>query len=246
MSKMKTIIKIGVMLIGISMLIVSCTGHKSIIASGNVTTQDRTLTGYDGIEVEGAITADVSFSTSGEQIEIVADDNLQQYIEVSISNNVLKIKIRDGISINGRATLKAHIITNPNVDYYRVSGASHIILRDTVKVEDLTLSASGASNVTGAVLAQSTDINLTGASKVSITGTTDNLDLNASGASDLSDFSFTANQGIFDLEGASVARLTINKTIGITASGSSSLVYKGNASVNSSNLTGASTVKKID
>ena len=238
--------KIILLLIGVGLFITSCQDITTLIPSGNVTIQERDVTNYNGIDVSSALMVDISFSDSEELIEVEADDNIQQYVIVEKVNNVLKVRLQDNINIKSSATLKVHIITKDNMDYYAVSGASHLNVKDTIKTEDVSISISGASTFISPIVGNSLISTVDGASSLSLSGKIDSFQLKAEGASDASGYGLTVEDLDIRLSGASEAKLLVNRTINITASGASSLLYKGNAAINSSNLEGASQIVKVD
>ena len=243
---MKTIRTI---IIGVSLAVVlnSCINTTSVHPSQNITTLDKSIVDYDGLEVSSAFTVDVEYSTTDESIEIEANDNLHQYIEVEKVNNLLRIKIQNGVSIRGNATLKVHIVTNDVLNYFAASGASTISLTGYISSDDVTISLSGASKFNGTINSNTLDIDLSGASNADLQGSTESLSLDATGASTLSDFDMVVqDKANIRLSGASNANLTINGTIDVSASGASNLRYKGTGSITDIDLSGASQVIKVD
>lgn len=238
--------KLVVMLVGLGIIITSCQEVDTLIPSGNVTTQQRTVTDYNGIEVSTALMVDISFSDTEELIEVEADDNLQQYIIVEKVNNILNIRIANNTSIKGNSSIKVHIVTRENISYYAVSGASYLVVKDTIKTEDANISVSGASTMLSPISAHSLISTIDGASKLSLYGQVGSFRLQADGASKVDGFDFTVDNLDINLSGASEANLTVNSAIDIKASGASSLLYKGNAFVNTSNLEDASKIIKVD
>lgn len=243
-SKMKTrIILTTLVLIGI--FLNACENDSDIIASDNVTTQQYSFSDYDQINVESAFTVYVEFSDTEEAIEIEANDNLQQYIEVVKESGALIIRIQDDISIKGSATLNAYITTK-KVTGYSASGASRFIVSDPVISNEATIFLSGASSFTGEIEVGNIMADLSGASNLKISGVTDSFDLNASGASVIGDFEFTTKYLDVSLSDASNASLSISENMDVVASGASTLRYKGDGTISSQNVTGGSSIIKID
>ena len=238
---MKNFAKIGAMLaiLGISF---SACNNKTISPSSNITTQERNVTDFDGIEVSAAFIVDIEFSATEERVEIETNENLQQYIEVVKSGSNLIIRIIRGTSISGNATFKAHIITPNPMIYMAASGSSLITLNNKLETTDLTFSLSGASNLTGNIDASTMTVFLDGASNATITGTVETLGATMSGASLLRDFGLSINDANLQLDGASQSSLTINGSIDLIAAGASSLAYKGNPTLGFIELTGGSQI----
>src|SRR5688572_15801118 len=94
------------LLLGI-MLFFSCRfiGGKRVRGNGNVTTQERSVSGYEGVESYGSfdITLLPSPTTS---VKIEADENLHQYIETYVDNNKLQVRTRDGYNLRPHNDIK--------------------------------------------------------------------------------------------------------------------------------------------
>jgi hypothetical protein len=238
--------KIITVLVGLSFLLSACEKDNTIMPSANVTTQDRTIVDYSGIEVSTAFTVDVTFSSTEEKIVIEANDNLHAYIDVIKSGNNLRIKLKDNINIHGNATLKAHITTGNTLEEIFVAEASLVTLNNQLDATDVTVSLAGASFLNGPITAQSITVFADGASNVTMQGTADTFTVNAAGASIVGTFDMIAQNADINLSGASNASITVNGIINLTASGASVLNYKGTANVDQLDLSGGSQIVKVD
>ena len=223
----------------------ACEINETVMPSGNITSQERVVKNYDGVQVEATIIADIKYSDTEESIVIEADDNLHQYVEVAYINNTLRIKLKNNLNIKGRSTLKAHIITRKTIEKYSASGASQIYLIDSRTSDKVSLNLSGASRFNGGITSNSLSVGISGASYASISGETGTVHGTLSGASQLQNFDMAVNDATLDLSGASNVSLTINGDIDLRASGASSLTYKGNGSTVRVDLSGGSQIIKI-
>jgi hypothetical protein len=124
-----------------------------------------------------------------------------------------------------------------------LSGASELELID-LKTNDAGFNLSGASDLRGGLTAAGADFVLSGASSVRLNGTADDLAVNASGASDITLSDFTVHNADIDLSGASECRVNADSELGIKLSGGSKLVYYGNPSIKSMDITSGSEVTK--
>lgn len=241
---MKNLIKTTTMLLMTLIILGACELNETVIPSTNVSTQERIVGDYNGIQIEATIVADIQYSDSEETIVIEANDNLHQYIEVDYINNSLRIRLSDHINIKNNATLKAHIITGKVIENYSASGASQITLVDSRSANNINLNLSGASSFNGGVTSNSLSISISGASSAILNGETELLQGTLSGASELSDFDMTVDEAQLNLSGASRVSLTINDTIELKASGASTLMYQGTGSTNYLDLSdGAQIIK---
>ena len=238
--------KIAIMLIGLSTLFISCDNFHDNAPSANVTTQERFVQDYTGIEITDAFLVDIEYSATEESIIIEANDNLHQFIEVEKVNGILRIKLRDMVNIRGNATFKAHIITKNYLDSFSASGASRMTLINPQEAADVNIRLSGASFLTGEIMADAITAYIDGASNASLSGIANTINVNADGASLVGSFEMIAGTAYLQMSGASNASLTINDEINLRASGASVLMYKGSASKNHIDLSGSSQIVKAD
>ena len=209
--------------------------------SDQITTQQHYFTDYDQIETESAFSVYVAFSDTEEKIEIEANDNLHQYIEVKEEAGSLKIGFRNNTSINGPATLNAYITTK-NVTGYSGSGASRFIVDGDIRGESASVFLSGASRFSGEMHVNNLYADLSGASFMLLEGSADSSDLKASGASNIEDYEFSIDDLMIHLSGASQASVTVSGKMDITVSGASVVRYKGPGVISSQNVSGGSQV----
>ncbi len=225
--------------------LLSCEKKNNVIPSSNITSEFRDITGYDKLEVNDAFEVEVNYSETSQPIEIIANDNLHEYIEVVKNADVLRVGLQNSISISGNAKIKV-VLTTDYLTGYTVNGASLISLKDTIRANQVAINLTGASKMDGTMIIQNLSVDMREASFLDITGETTDLNLTASGASRMSGYAFGCLDLDADLSGASEAELTVNGKININASGASILRYRGNATIESQHLTGASTITKTD
>jgi hypothetical protein len=231
--------------LGFTLFLFSCDViENDVRPSSKITTAQATLSDYTAIDASTAFTVYINFSDTEESIEIEANDNLHQYIEVKKENETLFIGIKNGVHIRGNSTLKAYISTK-NISGFSASGASRIIVKDPIEESNVNIYLSGASNFSGEINCDQLFADVSGASVLSIAGYSNDFEIEASGASVLSDYEFITKRIRADLSGASNAALTIEDEIDIEASGASILRYKGDAVVIHQDLSGASSIKKM-
>lgn len=237
---------IALTLISCSLFLFSCDVYNDQVKpSGTITTRNEAFTDYNMIEASHAFQIYVNFSDTEESIEIEANENLHQYIEVRKVNDVLYIGLRDHVSVQGSATLKAYVTTK-HVSSYSGSGATRFVIESPLMSEDVHVYLSGASVFNGDLQATNVVADLSGASVMNISGLADIFDMEASGASVFKDYGFEVKKLEAQISGASNISITVEDEINIEASGASSLKYKGNATVKSQNLSGASSIRNMN
>lgn len=232
-------------LFALSIIFSSCSKNDDITPSNNVTTIDKTITGYNQLVVSDPFKVFVTFSDTEENIQIEANSNLQQYITVKKQNNQLVVYIDDNIDIEGSAVLNIYITTKQLVSFY-AEGASTIQLQNDLVTTNVSINLNGACTFNGTMLVNELVTDLTGASNLNISGSANSFELDATGASNMSDYGFETNSFSCDLEGASNAYLTIHQSLNVEANGSSNIYYKGDGVVISQELSGGSSIQKMN
>jgi hypothetical protein len=215
--------------------------------SAEITTETKNITNFSGVDISNAFNAYVTFSDGAEQVEIEANENLHQYIEVRKTGNTLTVGLRNGVSIrNGHARMNVYITANHLTDF-TASGASNIYVEDPlVTNSEVYVDLSGASSFLAGVDVDEMTLDMSGASNADLSGDVDHLRLFASGSSTLKDYDLWVNWFEGDLSGASNAYLTVNDRLDIEASGASNINFKGNGTIHSQNLSGASNVRRVN
>jgi len=232
-------------LFAVGILITSCKKNDDVTPSNNVTTVNKTITGYTQLNVSDPFKVYVTFSDTEESIQIEANQNLQQYITCEKKNNELVISLDDNVNINGSTTLNVYITTKQLNTFY-AAGASTIQLQNELNGGNVTLELTGACSFSGTMNIDKLNSNLSGASNLNLLGTSNSIELDATGASNLTDFGFETNSLTCDLDGGCEVSVTVEQSLSVKATGASNVYYKGNGVVSSQDLNGGSTIQKLN
>ena len=232
-------------LFALSILTTSCDKNDDVTPSNNVTTVEKTITGYTQLNVSDPFTVYVTFSDTEEKIQVEANSNLQQHITVKKQNNQLVIDLDNNLDINGSAVLNVHITTK-KLDAFYAAGASTIQLQNELNATKVIVNLTGACTFSGTMFVNELNTDLTGASNLNISGSANSVELDATGASNMTDYGFETNNFNCDLEGACNAYLTIQQSLNVMANGGSNVYYKGHGVVSSQDLGGGSTIQKMN
>lgn len=229
----------------LSLLTTSCKKNDDVTPSNNVTTIEKTITGYTQLNVSDLFTVYVTFSDSEEKIQVEANSNLQQYINVRKQNNQLVIDLENNLDINGSSVLNVYITTKTLNAFY-AAGASTIQLQNELYESNVSINLSGACTYSGSMFVNELVADLEGASNLNLSGSSSNIELDANGASNMMDYGFETNNFKCDINGGSNVYLTIQQEMNVVADGGSNVYYKGNGVVNNQDLGGGSTIQKMN
>jgi hypothetical protein len=213
----------------------------SLIGSGNLETEEYAFVDFTELEISSAFEFEIQQSSSY-NISITADDNVIDYVRVSKDGQTLKIGL-GRVTWFGPATLRASV-TMPHLSGLTVSGASRGTISNFSSSEDLDITVSGASRVTGDITAGNVEFDISGASTIQLEGSANDIVVDVSGASRLNLDDFTVNNADVDFSGASSGTINLNGTLDADLSGASRLWYIGEPTMGTIDTSGASTISK--
>ena len=193
----KAIVAVLVVVLLTSGLLASC-GEVTVTGSGNLKTETFNFSDFTEVEAHSGFQLELTKSSTF-SIEITADDNVLEYIEVDKSGDTLRIRPK-GNRIYRSVTLRAKI-TMPDLYKIDLSGGSRTNITGFSSSHDFSVGLSGGSRVAGDITAGDADFDLSGGSQVALSGAADNLDVNGSGGSQLELEAFAVNNADVNLSG---------------------------------------------
>jgi len=212
-----------------------------LIGSGNLETEEYAFTNFTEVEISSAFEFEIEQSSSY-SINVTADDNVIDYVQVSQVGQTLKIRLGT-VTWFGPVTLRASV-TMPQLSGLTVSGASRGTVSDFSSTEDVNIKVSGASRVTGDITAGNVEFDISGASTLQLEGSANDMVADVSGASRFNLDDFIVNNADVNFSGASSCTVNLNGRLDANISGASRLWYIGEPTMGDINTSGASTISK--
>jgi len=233
------------LLLCISVLIVSV-GVYAQKQIDDPNAQVRNVNGFHAIKISDAV--DLYLSQSNDEVVVVSatETKYRDKIKTEVENGVLKISFdHDGWSWwhSGNHKLKAYVSFKA-LDKLTASGACDIKVTGTIKVDNLDIHISGASDFVGDVDVNRLTIDQSGASDAKISGKATELEAEASGASDFKGYDLEIQNCKAHASGASDIHVTVMKELNAHATGASGIYYKGDCVIREMHSSGASSVSK--
>ncbi|TMI64770.1 MAG: DUF2807 domain-containing protein [Bacteroidetes bacterium] len=218
---------------------------EHIDGNGNITKENRSVSGFNGIDVSGGIDVIVR-QDSTESVKVEIDANLQEYIITKVENGVLEIHQVNNTNLNASSGIKVYV-SGKNFKSFEASGACDIIGENKIEnTSEISFHATGASKIELDLKAPKISGDLTGASDLRLAGETKDLYINASGASNARCFELMTENADVDLSGASTADVFASVSVKGEATGASNVTYKGSASSVVVSTSGAGSVNKTN
>lgn len=217
-----------------------CIG-ADVVGSGKLVTEDFNFSGFTKVEAHNGFQMELTKSSTF-SIEITADDNVHEYIEVTKTGETLEIGLEWGRSYRS-VTLRAKI-TMPDLYRINLSGGSKASITGFSSSHDFSVNLSGGSGVTGNITAGDANFDLSGGSQVNLEGTADDLVVSGSGGSQLDLEAFSADNADVHLSGGSRATVNVDGTLDVDLSGGSQVSYVGEPTLGDIDLSGGSRVNR--
>ncbi|WP_431211651.1 head GIN domain-containing protein [Puia sp. P3] len=218
---------------------------KRVRGNGNIKTEDRSVTDFKNVEVDGAAKVLVSQSDHS-SVRIEADENLLSYMEVSQQGDRVIIRERHGFHLVPTGDIKVYVSTKV-YNQIKVSGAVDIIGQSKItNPEDLALSVSGAGDIKMDVDAPRLTADVSGSGSVDLKGQTKDVDLDLTGAGHAHCYDLLAENTKVDISGAGDAEVFASVKLDANVSGAGNVNYKGNATTVNQHVSGAGSVHKAD
>ena len=187
--------------------------------SGRVVSEARFVPAFDAISASGGLHVVVE-RTGREGVTVTAEDNLLRYIRTGVRGGVLEIRPESGVSLSPRHEIVVYVESYEVVEL-QASGATYVEL-DLGWVEDVWITASGASSV-------------------EVWGAADHAFVTTSGASRYAALDLETLDTRVGASGASEALVWARHRLDVDASGASRVLFRGNPLV-TARVSGASTV----
>ena len=213
----------------------------TLIGSGNLENEEYAFTDFTEVEIGSAFEFEIKQSGSY-SINVTADDNVIDYVQVSQVGQTLTIRLRRVVFL-GPVTLRASV-TMPQLNSLTASGASRGTVSGFSSNEDLDIEVSGASKLTGDITAGDVEFDISGASTIQLEGSADDMVADVSGASSFKLDDFIVNNADIDFSGASSGTVNLTGILNADLSGASRLWYIGEPTMGTIDTSGASTISK--
>jgi hypothetical protein len=209
------------LLLLLTALVIGCHhgGLNQVRGSGNRQKQKRDVATFTSISTESAFHIEV-VAQQQPSLEIEADDNIIPLILTEVSNNVLQLKSKQGISVSQPVIIR---IAVPNLEGISANGAGKIDVAG-LKNEKFELDVNGAPNV-------------------NVSGETKLVEIDTNGAATINTDKLRAQRAVVDSRGVSHVEVRAIEQLDVTVSGPSSVVYSGDPVVNQT-VNGPGSVQK--
>lgn len=237
--------KLLLALVVLSGMLSSCdfvTGER-VKGNGNVTSQQRSETGFTGVESGGNFNTYVGIGPYS--IKIEAEENIISYIETFVDNGVLKIREKDGFWLKPNRSIKVYV-TAPRLNRIHSGGNGDVF--STTRITDssrIDLHVGGNAKMKVEVDAPQIDADLGGNGGIEIKGQTRDFTAKSAGNGEINAFDLQSENAKVEIYGNGNASINASVKLDVRIGGNGNIKYKGNAQT-STQITGNGSLKKVD
>ncbi len=221
----------------VAFLTASCA--PCIPGSGIMVKEDRVLTGFTGIALEGS--EHMIVKQGDYAVALEGDDNILQYYQTLIVNDQLVVRQKDNVCITPTRPIIVYV-TLPEISSLTLSGSGNI-LTDSFKAKDLRISLSGSGEIDTEVDAESLATVLSGSGTINLAGKAQKHDLTISGSGDVHALDLKVQQSAITISGSGNADVAAVEKLDMVISGSGNVFYTGSPDV-TSQITGSGQISQ--
>ncbi len=240
---MKKIITYTVSLtLGIFMLS-SCINliDNSISGNGNVATEKREIGSFNAIHASAGLNVIVKFGEPSGEIEVVADENLHEYIRTELQGDVLRIKAERSIH---HARSKDIYVSAGSLRDIKVSSAAQLKGENSMVTDDLAVDVSSAGKVDLDVDARDLNVDVSSSANVNLSGTARHIIASASSAGEIHADDLQVEECEADASSAGQIRLNVTGRLTAVASSAGSIRYSGDPEIKKMETSSAGSISK--
>ncbi len=215
---------------------------NQVSGSGNVTSEDRPVSGFNQVELQGAGELDIVQGET-EALTVEADDNLMQYITTEVRGTTLVLGLKPNFRLLFSSKILYHLKVK-DLNSVSISGSGHVT-SDSIQTGDLSLSTSGSGKFEiGDVQATSVNASTSGSGEFILTGKADRVDVSINGSGKFNCPDLELQSANVRISGSGEITVWTTQSLDVRISGSGSVRYYGSPETNQS-ISGSGSVKKL-
>lgn len=231
---------------GLAALMGSAPAWARTTGSGKEASDTRPVADFEAIAVADSIDLVVR-QGAREALVLSGDDNLLPLVETVVEDRsrgrTLVIRLRRGESVSSRRPIKATVDV-VRLQALALAGAGRAAV-GSLKTPSLRLSMAGSGDARlDGLTADALEVRVSGSGSVQGAGTAGLVKLTIAGSGDVNLEPLTADDVTISIAGSGDARVTANKSLGVTIAGSGDVVYGGAVTAVRSSVAGSGSVTR--
>ena len=240
---MKKVLICSVLMIFLASSCLLNIGDK-VKGSGNVTSEQRAVSSFDNIEIDGVFNIYLSQGDT-ESVTVEIDDNLQQYVIVHNKGSKLVLDTKNNINFRKVTKNNLYIIIK-DIHLLDIDGVGNVETQTALRCKDLKLGIDGVGDCALELYCDRVELDYDGVRNVALRGKTVELIVDKDGVGNLNAEELEAQN--VDISNSGVGNATVHASgeLSISNSGVGSVTYSGGATIEKLSSSGVGKVTKAD
>ena len=234
-----------VLLSAVALVLLSSCHHFGKKGNGHVTTEQRTVSPFTKITVEGTFPIEISQSGGAESVKVEADENLQSTVVVKTEGDELIVKTAEDESISRSTKMKVYINIKKisDLDFKSVGSLNSV---DTLKLDSLNINSESVGKLNLDLNAKYLHANLESVGSTTLTGNVYEVRINNKSVGALSAFNLKTKIMMIHSTSVGVTEVYSDSAFYIRSAAVGALYYKGPGDVKELKSEGIGRVQKKD
>lgn len=234
-------------ILGLMLILAVSSCGKGIKAKGPITTKNIEIGTFDKVSVSDGLRLVVTMGDV-ERADVTAAESLHPYIEVYVRENTLHIGVIDRYwfrKMSSSDTPEIHVYAK-SINDLEGSGGARIVGTNKITGSRMDVDISGGGYCECDMDVTMLDAEVSGGGKLKLSGIANSFDLGTSGGSRCECFDLITDNTNVDVSGGGVVQVTVNTILNVEASGGSRVQYKGVGNIGRNDISGGSSVSRVD
>ncbi len=241
---MKTIIALSVVSLAGLFSLSSCDGCGRR-GNGHVVTENRAVSSFDRISIEGVFPVELSQDGNAEFVKVETDENLQEYITVENDGDELIVKLKDEASVHKSKKMKVYINIK-KLSELNFKSVGSLTTVSQLKLDSLELNSESVGKLSLDIDAAFLRANLSSVGSSKLRGRVTEVRINNKSVGTLSAYDLKAGTLMIHNTAIGTAEVYADSAFYIRSSAIGTLYYKGPGVVKELSSEGIGKVKKVE
>lgn len=216
---------------------------NSVVGKGATATRSYEPGSFDSVEISGEFEL-VYRNSQSCRVELEMQENLFEYVRVSVSNGRLIVDSDENIRSGNNQINKVYVYM-PELKGLSSSGAVVFKDADAIKGERFDIDIAGAGTVDITLEVESFSADMSGAGTITLSGTAKNAKIEMAGAGNVDALALDTTNAEIIISGTGNGSISCSGKLTANISGVGNLEYKGDPEV-TERVSGMGSVKKAD
>lgn len=220
----------------------SCIRITGIWGSGNVITQERSVSGFDKVAISAGMNLYLEQGVK-EYLKVEAEDNIIQNITTEVNGGKLTVKFKNLIGgVNATKPINIYL-TVINLKELDASSGTSVSSKE-INTDSLKIDISSGAEGEMIVNANSVDVNLSSGSMLKLSGIAENQKASLSSGVDYRAADLLSKNAEINVSSGASAKVSVSDNLDVSISSGGSVEYSGTPAI-VSNISSGGSIKNV-